>query len=131
MTYFVIGEKEKSFEKGSSKPEIQESLESRIRNEILRKQKNRLNVKSIDKIELVNVIIETVNKCNNPNSNYYYEGSATVREYFPSEVSEKLDYQDKTACKISGYAKIEENNVELIDDVSIDFGLLKQRNLSL
>lgn len=131
MTYFVIGEKEKSFEKGSSKPEIQESFESRIRNEILRKQKNRLNAKSIDKIELVNVIIEIVNKCNNPNSNYYYEGSATVREYFPSEVSEKLDYQDKTACKISGYAKIEENNVELIDDVSIDFGLLKQRNLSL
>ena len=89
MTYFVIGEKEKSFEKGSSKPEIQESLESRIRNEILRKQKNRLNAKSIDKIELVNVIIETVNKCNNPNSNYYYEGSATVREYFPSPLRSK------------------------------------------
>ena len=62
MTYFVIGEKEKSFEKGSSKPEIQESIESRIRNEILRKQKNRLNVKSIDKIELVNVIIEIIMK---------------------------------------------------------------------
>ena len=65
------GELKETFVKGSSKPKVEESIESRIKNEILKKQKDSLNANSNDNIELFNIVINMAEKRDNSDSNYY------------------------------------------------------------
>ena len=103
------GELKETFVKGSSKPKVKESIESRIKNEILKKQKDSLNANSNDNIELFNIVINM----------------ASVRIYEHSAGKSKREYQEFGRCDISGDAQIDENNVELVNGISIYSGIPK------
>ena len=130
MAGLLLGEKEKPFVKGSSKPKEDETLESRIKKEIYAKQKYCINEKSIYREKISDVVISQAKKCDNPNSNYRYKGTATVRIY-KSDEDKNQEYQEFRLCNISGYAQVDENNVVLIGDISIDSGLPKHIKVTL
>lgn len=131
MAGLLWSEIEKPFVKGSSKPNEEETIESRIKKEIFKKKNIRIGSKYITNIELINVVIEEAKKCNNPDSNYYYKGTATAKIHKTSEEGEKAEYQEFTACNISGYALIDENHLELVGGTSIDSGLPNNINFFL
>ena len=124
MVGLLSSEIEKNFVKGSSKPKEEETIESMIKKEILKKTDIRLRAEFISNAELINVVIIEAKKCNNPDSNYCYKGTATVKIYKSSVRGEKAEYQEFSACNISGYALIDEKNFELVGGTSVDSGLL-------
>ena len=131
MAGLLSSEVEKPFKKGSSKPNVEETIESRIRKEILKKQNIRFGSKLIPNAEFINVFIEEAKECSNPDSNYCYKGTATVKIWKSTVGEEKLDYKEFSACRISGYALINTNNLELVCGTSVDSGLPQNTNLFL
>ena len=123
------GELKETFVMGSSKPKVEESIESRIKNEILKKQKDSLNANSNDNIELFNIVINMAEKRDNPDSNYYYKGTASIRIYEHSTGQSKREFQEFGRCDISGDAQIDDNNVGLVNGISIDSSFTKHIKL--
>jgi len=114
------------FIKGSSKPKQEQTIENRIKEEVLRKQELRLDGSLINGAKISNLEIKKATPCDNPDSNYMYKGCGTIKIAKFVGGSDKPDYQEFPNCDISGFALIEDKEVKLINKTSIDSGLLKQ-----
>lgn len=111
------------FIKGSSRPKQKETIESKIRKEILTKQELRLDGMYIHDAQISNVVVEEAKPSQSPDCNYYYKGRGTIRIFKPANDNGKRDYQEYPESKISGYAQIDKEKVTLINGTSIDSGI--------
>ena len=110
------------FIKGSSRPKQEDTIESKIRKEILTKQELRLDGMYIHDAQISNVVVEEAKPSQSPDCNYY-KGHGTIRLFKPADDNGKRDYQEYPECKISGFAQIDKEKVTLVNGTSIDSGV--------
>ena len=76
------------------------------------KTKLRHNGKDVENIKIINVILDRLTPCENPNSNYEFDGQCTIRKFIPTENGN--DYQEFLKCVFNGLALVNEDEAEII-----------------
>lgn len=100
---------------------MDEKMNSLLKTAIVQSGKLRKNSKYLKNVYVTKINRLNVGACDNLDSNYSFKGDVVITVNIPTQ--DGINQHEFPCCEISGFALIENNEVNIINGVSIDSGL--------